>query len=256
MKVLIIEDEIRAANRLKNLITGIDSSIEVLSILDSIDNSVTWLKNNPHPDLLFLDIQLSDGLSFNIFKQVNVNCPIIFTTAYDEYALRAFEINSIDYLLKPIEIGKLKKSINKYYKLKSNFLNDGFNTEFNKILSNLSLKSNIYKSRFLIKKPDSLLVINTGEIAYFYAENKVTFIITKDNKRYMVDDSLDKIVLELDPSLFYRINRQIIISVNSISKINNYFNYKLKLDLYPKRDNLNTVISRAKVKEFKEWISK
>jgi len=256
MNVLIIEDEIRAAKRLKNLITSIEENINVLSILDGIDNSVQWFRNNPHPDLLFLDIQLSDGLSFNIFKQVNVNCPVVFTTAYDEYALKAFELNSIDYLLKPINIEKLKKSIDKYHKLKQNFISGNFNPDLNKILSNLSMNSKVYKSRFLINKPDSLVLVNTSDIAYFYAEEKVTFIITKDNKRHILDDSLDKTIIDLDPSQFYRINRQVIVSINCISKINNYFNYKLKLDLTPKRDNLNTVISRAKVKEFKEWVSK
>jgi len=253
LKVLIIEDEQRAAERLKKMVLSIDSSIEVLKILDSIDNSVDWLKNNIHPDLIFLDIHLSDGLSFNIFKQITINCPIIFTTAFDQYALKAFEINSIDYLLKPIDKNKLEVSIEKYHSIKNSFTSET-NIDLQKLLSSISNKTNTFRSRFLINKNDSLLIINIREIAYFYSEDKVSFIMTKDKKRYMFDESLDTIINELDPSIFHRINRQIIVSIDSIVKINNFFNYKLKLELNPNAEHLNTVISRAKVKEFKEWL--
>jgi len=255
MKILIIEDEQRAAERLKTLLNEINQNFEVISIMDSIDDSVRWFQSNPHPDLILLDIQLSDGLSFNIFKQVKIKSPIIFTTAYDEYALRAFELNSIDYLLKPIAIDKLKNSIKKYQNLKNDFWQNN-NVDFNKILSNISLNSKVYKTRFLINKSDSLQIVGIDEIAYFYSEDKVTFIITKGKKRYIIDDSLDKIGEEIDPSLFFRINRQILLSIDAISKINNHFNYKLKLVLSPEREELNTVISRAKVREFKDWVSK
>jgi len=254
MRVLIIEDEQRAADRLKKMILAIDSSIEIISILDSIDSSVEWLKTNTHPELIFLDIHLSDGLSFNIFKQVEINCPIIFTTAFDQYALKAFEINSIDYLLKPINKDKLKFSLDKFHSIKNSFISSNNEIDLEKILSSISKKSKSYKSRFLVSKSDSLIIINVNEIAYFYSEDKVSFIMTKNKKRYILDDSLDTLISELDPKLFYRINRQIIVSIDSITKINSFFNYKLKLDLIPNIENLNTVISRAKVKEFKDWV--
>jgi DNA-binding LytR/AlgR family response regulator len=256
MNVLIIEDELLAAQLLEKQLINIDNNINIISTIDSIEKSVEWFKNNPHPDLIFLDIQLSDGLSFNIFNQVEVNSPVIFTTAYDQYALKAFEINSIDYLLKPIDIESLRTSLKKYNKLNPNNSDSNFNIDFNKFLADFSINKKTYKSRFLINKGDSLQIVDINKIAYFYSEQKATFIITKDNKKYISNDSLDSIINNVDPSIFYRINRQFIVSINSIGKISNYFNYKLKLDLIPKTDNDNTVISRTKVKEFKEWLSK
>lgn len=255
MNILIIEDEKRAAIRLQKLITKLDQNANVLAILDSIENSVKWLKKNYHPDLIFLDIQLSDGLSFEIFKQVEVNSFVIFTTAYNDYALKAFEINSIDYLLKPIDNEKLKLSLDKYYNLVNNFPGNN-NESLNKIFSSLSLSPKSFKKRFLVNLVDSLKVISVENIAYFYSEEKVTFIITKENKKFMINDSLDYIMNNTDPSLFFRINRQLIVSVNSISKINNYFNYKLKLELFPNNDKVNTVVSKSKVNDFKNWLSR
>ncbi len=254
MNVIIIEDENRAAERLKSMILEIDSGIEVLAILDSIDSTVNWLKNNPQPDLIFLDIHLSDGLSFNIFQQVQIDTAIIFTTAYDEYALKAFEINSIDYLLKPIDATKLKASIDKFNRLKSAYSSKSTNIDIDKLLGSISGSQKSYKSRFLINKGDSLEIVKIDDIAYFYSEDKVTFIRTKDKKRYMIDESLDTLAEKLNPKRFYRINRQMIVFIDSISKISNFFNYKLILELNPEAVNLNTVISRAKVKEFKEWV--
>lgn len=256
MNVLIIEDEELAAKRLEKLILTVDNNINIITTLESIEESVEWFKNNKHPDLIFLDIQLSDGLSFNIFKLIEVNSPVIFTTAYDEYALKAFEINSIDYLLKPIDIEKLNLSIDKYHKLKDNYSNKNINIDINKIIADLTIDKKTYKSRFLINKADSLLIVKTNDIAYFYSEQKATFIITKDKQRHIISDSLDNINKSLDPLLFFRINRQFIVSINSIAKINNYFNYKLKLELMPKSMSEETVISKANVKGFKEWIGR
>ena len=189
-------------------------------------------------------------------QHLDVNPTIIFTTAYDEYALKAFEINSIDYLLKPIDIEKLKISIEKYHNLKNIFPTSNLNIDFNKFLADFSINSKTYKSRFLINKGDSLLIVEIDKIAYFYSEDKATFIITKDNQKYITNDSLDNVINTIDPSVFFRINRQFIISINSIAKISNYFNYKLKLDLIPETKNDNTIVSRTKVKEFKEWLSR
>ncbi|MEZ4906858.1 MAG: LytTR family DNA-binding domain-containing protein [Saprospiraceae bacterium] len=254
MKVLIIEDENRAAQRLEKLILEIDSDIEVLAIFDSVEDSITWFKNNEAPQLIFLDIHLSDGLSFNIFNSVQVNCPIIFTTAYDEYALRAFDLNSIDYLLKPIDKTKLQRAIDKYKKFASPHINQEVNTDILSLLNSMESKKPFYRSSFLINKNDSFHIINITQISYFYSEDKLTFIKTNEDKRYIIDESLDNLMDSLDPTKFFRINRQVIISINSIKSINNYFNYKLKLELFPHTEGLNTVISRSKVSEFKEWV--
>lgn len=252
MQVLIIEDEKRAAQRLVNLIAETDNTIKILNILQSVEESVNWFSENKQPDLIFLDIHLSDGLSFNIFNKVNISSPIIFTTAYDEYSLKAFELNSIDYLLKPIDKVKLERSLEKW----KNFsrLSEDQNQELKILLETIKSKNKIYKTRFLISKSDSFIIVNTNEIAYFYSEEKLTFLKTHTNVRHVLDESLDTISESLDPSKFFRINRQIIISINAIKSIHNYFNYKLKLDITPPAESINSVISRLKVSEFKEWL--
>ncbi len=254
MKVLIIEDEKRAAQRLVNLIEETDKNIVVLDILESIEESVNWLTANTQPDLIFLDIHLSDGLSFSIFNKVNISSPIVFTTAYDEYSLKAFDLNSIDYLLKPIDKTKLERSLTKWKNFHRSTVNQ--NNDLKTLLETIKSKNKIYKTRFLISKADSFVIVPTEEIAYFYSEEKLSFIKTHNNMRYMLDESLDTIYDSLDPSKFFRINRQIIISINSIKAIHNYFNYKLKLDITSPTENLNTVISRLKVSEFKDWVGK
>jgi len=254
MKVLIIEDEKRAAQRLVNLIEETDKNIVVLDILESIEESVNWLTANTQPDLIFLDIHLSDGLSFSIFNKVNISSPIVFTTAYDEYSLKAFDLNSIDYLLKPIDKTKLERSLTKWKNFHRS--RDNQNNDLKTLLETITAKNKIFKTRFLISKADSFVIVPTEEIAYFYSEEKLSFIKTHNNMRHMLDESLDTIYDSLDPSRFFRINRQIIISINSIKAIHNYFNYKLKLDITPPTENLNTVISRLKVSEFKEWVGK
>lgn len=254
MKVLIIEDEKRAAQRLVNLIEETDKNIVVLDILESIEESVNWLTANTQPDLIFLDIHLSDGLSFSIFNKVSISSPIVFTTAYDEYSLKAFDLNSIDYLLKPIDKTKLERSLTKWKNFHRS--TDKQNNDLKTLLETIKSKNKIYKTRFLISKADSFVIVPTEEIAYFYSEEKLSFIKTHNNMRHMLDESLDTIYDSLDPSIFFRINRQIIISINSIKAIHNYFNYKLKLDITPPNENLNTVISRLKVSEFKDWVGK
>jgi DNA-binding LytR/AlgR family response regulator len=252
MRVLIIEDEKRAAQRLVNLIGETDNNIKILDVLESVEESVNWLTENKQPDLLFLDIHLSDGLSFNIFNKVSITSPIIFTTAYDEYSLKAFELNSIDYLLKPIDKVKLERSLTKWKNFSKTSENQSHDLKL--LLETIKLKDKVFKSRFLISKSDSFVIVTTGEIAYFYSEEKLSFLKTNNNIRHVLDTSLDIINDSLDPTKFFRINRQMIVSVNAIKSIHNYFNYKLKLDLTPHTENLNTVISRLKVSEFKEWI--
>ncbi len=254
MKVLIIEDEKRAAQRLVNLIAETDKNIVVLDVLESIEESINWLSANPQPDLIFLDIHLSDGLSFRIFDRVNISSPIIFTTAYDEYSLKAFDLNSIDYLLKPIDKSKLERSLTKWKNFHSSVHDQ--NNELKTLLETIKTRNKIFKTRFLISKADSFVIVPTDEIAYFYSEEKLSFLKTHNNLRHVLDESLDTISDSLDPAKFFRINRQMIISINSIKAIHNYFNYKLKLDITPPTENLNTVISRLKVSDFKEWVGK
>ena len=253
MKILIIEDEENAAKRLIKLINNSIDNAEILAVLDSVEESIKWFNNNTHPELIFLDIQLSDGLSFNIFKQVNINTSIIFTTAFDEYTLKAFELNSIDYLLKPINEDKLSKSLIKYNTLKEQFSNTS-NIDSAKLIEILTTKKS-FKTRFLVNKGDSLEIVDINNIAYFYSQDKYVNIVTKNNKNYLINDSLEKIEQDIEPELMYRINRQFLISVESIEKIHNHFNYKLKLDLNPKPE-LDAIVSRTKVSSFKGWVSR
>lgn len=253
MNILIIEDEEKAGLRLQKLIENNLTDVNILTILDSVERSVKWFKSNPSPDLIFLDIQLSDGLSFNIFKEIEIKAPIIFTTAYDEYALEAFKVNSIDYLLKPISESKLKLSLDKYQTIKTQFSeNSGINSA--QLIELLSGQNNS-KKRFLVNKGHSLIAVEIKDIAYFYAKDKKVYIVTFDNNTYEIKDTLDKIENDIGKNTMYRANRQMLLSAKSISKIHNYFNYKLKLDLLPSA-SFDTIVSRTKVSQFKEWISK
>ena len=255
LKILIIEDEENAAKRLISLIKKIDENITVLSIIDSVEDAIKWFENNKNADLVFLDIQLSDGLSFNIFEKVEVNTPIIFTTAYDEFALKAFELNSIDYLLKPIDNEKLKQSIIKFKKISKNHTKNELNFDAQKLLEALKSQKKKTKTRFLVNKRDNLIVIDINEIAYFYTEDKAVFIVTLDSNKYLINNTLDNLEKEIEENLFYRINRQFFVSVKSILKITNHFNYKLKLELQPKILNTEIIISKSKTKDFKNWLS-
>ena len=254
MKILIIEDEDSAASRLKNMIIKIKPDVEILGVIDSITDALQWFDQNPLPDLIFMDIQLSDGLSFSIFDKIKIKCPIIFTTAFDEYAVKAFEVNSIDYLLKPIYEDKLTKSFEKYNFLNKLWVQEGFQSQFASFLETMKNNHAGYKTRFLIHKADSLIVVPVHEIAWFVAENKEVLLITKNNQQYMLTDSLEKIEHCLDPKEFYRINRQYIVSIHSIAKIDNYFNYKLKLKLNPPSEN-DIILDRKKVGDFKKWLN-
>lgn len=254
MKVLIIEDEAPAARRLRQMIAETDSSITVLDTIDSIEASVRWLQLYPMPDILFMDIQLADGLSFDIFNQVRINAPVIFTTAYDEYAIRAFEVNSIDYLLKPIEKAALERSIHKFKSMKQAFADSG-TAGIESVLSSLQLHQKTYKSRFLVKLGEKLLSISTQEVAYFAAEDKIVLLFTHEGKKYPVDYSLDELESMLSPDHFFRINRQFIVHINAIAAIHNYFNGKLKLQINPPTTK-ETIISRDKAPLFKSWLDK
>jgi len=248
MKILIVEDEQLAAKRLEKLILSIKSDVEIVGITDSIESTVDWLNSHEMPDLFFMDIQLADGLSFTIFEKITINKPVIFTTAFDEYALKAFKVNSVDYLLKPINEAELKDALTKYEKIGGSQLTENSLTEIIKQLT----QKNTYKNRFLITKSDALIPLHISTICWFKAEDKLVFICTKDLQKHIISQSLEEIATELDPSQFFRVNRSYIIQRNCIEKANFHFNGKLKLHLNP-INNEDVMVSRDKANAFKEW---
>ncbi|REE79824.1 LytTR family two component transcriptional regulator [Lutibacter oceani] len=249
MKVVIIEDEKPAARRLNRMLNEFD--IEPLTMLHSVEESVNWFHNNEHPDLLFLDIQLSDGLSFEIFEEVEIKSAIIFTTAYDEYALKAFKLNSIDYLLKPIDSDELENAINQYKNLVNSNSNTRLNLEQIKDLIAPSEKS--YKKRFTVKIGQHLKMISIESIECFYSENKSTHIHTTDNRSYLLEESLEQLEEKLQPETFFRVSRKYFVNINSIKDIISYTNSRLKLILQSYNE-AEIIVSRERVKEFKNWI--
>ena len=255
IKVLIVEDEIHAQKELKRLINNVAVDIEILDCLDSVEDTVQWIESNSEPDLMFFDIQLADGISFEIFTKTNVNTPVIFTTAYDEFAIKAFKVNSIDYLLKPVKQNELESAINKFRKQVSNKKpNEGI-IDINKIEELLNINKPKFKSRFLSKIGDQIIHIGVEEISYFLSEDNITFIVTKDNKKHIIDHSLDNLTAMVNPELFFRINRSALATADSIKKINKYFNSRLHIELEPKTTS-KQLISRVKVSDFLNWIDR
>jgi len=252
MDVLIIEDEKAAAKRLINQLAEIRHDYRVLECIDTVEYAINWFNANPLPDLVFLDIQLADGTCFEIFEQVRSEIPVIFTTAYDSYAIKSFELNSIDYLLKPVSIDKLSRALDKFDTLQDYFQKNLPSTEIINKLSAFITNKKPYKSRFLIPQPDGYLPLLTDDISYFYFESNKVYIISKTGEKYNFNYSLDRLEKELDPNLFYRANRSFIVSVSSIKKIHNYFNYKIKLELMPS-SRKELIISRLRVNGFKKW---
>ncbi|MFY0625313.1 MAG: response regulator transcription factor [Reichenbachiella sp.] len=257
MKVLIIEDEPFAQNELKRLLGRIDPQIDVLDCLESIEESLEWLNDNDEPDLIFLDVQLSDGLSFEIFQKVEVKAPIIFTTAFDQYAVQAFKLNSIDYLLKPIDKEELENSLNKYHNLHG--VNEGekesiLNPEKIQQLLEMNLSKD-YKKRFIIKTGDRLRHVSVEDIAYFYAEDDYTYLVAKENAKFIIAFKLDELVNLLDPNEFFRLSRKYIANVHSIKQANKYFNSRLEVILEPPTKD-QILISRVRVPDFLEWLER
>lgn len=251
-KVLIIEDEKPAAEWLRQLILKFDPHILVLAVIDSVSGAVEWFHQNPAPDLVFMDIQLSDGLSFGIFERMNVTSPVIFTTAYEEYAIKAFKVNSVDYLLKPISYQELEVSFQKFGdKVRHSQPTPVVTIELlNKVKEMLQKQ---YKTRFVIKVGEHLKSIAVEDILFFYSLEKATFLCTSDLKTYLVDYSLDRISEMVDEHSFFRINRKYILSNKSIADIIFYSNSRLKIKL-KKLDEESIIVSRDKVAAFKEWL--
>ncbi|MEO4004802.1 LytTR family DNA-binding domain-containing protein [Flavobacterium sp. CAU 1735] len=250
MNIIIIEDEKPAARLLQRKVEKL--GLNVHTMLHSVEESVQWFQANPHPDLIFLDIQLSDGLSFEIFEQINIKSAVIFTTAYDEYALKAFKLNSIDYLLKPIDEDDLEVALNKYRQRnpEPQQLSLDFET-IKRMLVNPVDKS--YKKRFTVKIGQQLKVIPIEEVECFYSENKGTYVHTTDNRDYLLDQTLELLETELDPKDFYRVSRKFIIPMRAIKEIVLYSNSRLKVVL-PTYKGDEVIVSRERVSDFKEWI--
>jgi DNA-binding LytR/AlgR family response regulator len=250
MKAVIIEDEQLATRRLETLIKNYDDSIEVIAKLESIAESVEWLSKNTKPDLIFLDIHLEDGLSFNIFEKVKVNAPVIFTTAFDQYAIRAFKLKSIDYLLKPITQEDLGKAIDKYREWPGDKKQVVDLTELYKLMQ---VKNHSYRERFSVSVGEKLKTIDVKEIAYFFSVSGITFVVMNSKSQYSLDISLDNLMNELDPKQFYRINRQYLISLVSIANVHIYPKSRLKIELKPPVQE-EIFVSFNKAPDFRRWL--
>jgi DNA-binding LytR/AlgR family response regulator len=251
MNVLIIEDEKPAARRLNRMLNEL--GVQVNEMLHSVEESIAWFQENKHPDLIFLDIQLSDGLSFEIFEHVQISSAIIFTTAYDEYALKAFKLNSIDYLLKPIDEDELKSAVDKYKSQHAKQTDVQLNfDDIRKFLGNPIDRK--YKKRYTIKVGQHLKIISSDDIECFYSENKATYLHVNTNRNYLIDGALEQVQTELDPENFFRVNRTFIVQINAIKDIVAYSNSRLKIILNSYSET-EIIVSRERVKEFKNWIA-
>lgn len=250
MNVVIIEDENHAAEKLERQLKELDSSIQVLAKIESVKNAAKWLKENK-ADLIFLDIHLSDGLCFRIFDEVEIKTPIIFTTAYDQYAIQAFKVNSVDYLLKPINKFDLAQSYEKFreYHQKESAVDY---SSLREMISDMREKK--FQKRFLVVQGDSIKTVLVDNVAYFFAEGKYAFLVEKGGERFLIDNTLEQLTAVLDPIEFFRINRQVIVHLDSIKKMNTWFSRRIKLELIPPFEK-ETIVSTERVKDFKEWLN-
>jgi two-component system LytT family response regulator len=250
MNALIVEDEILAASNLQSILNEL-ATVKVLTILDSISEAVEWFSCNPQPDLLFLDIHLADGSAFEIFNRTEIKCPVIFTTAYDEYALKAFKVNSIDYLLKPLDSQAVQHALNKLKNLKSN---DDLQVYFNRFISSFQ-KTSAYKTHFLVPvKGDKLIPVKANEIAFFHIDTGQVKAYTLNEKVFRFEQTLDELAEILDPNLFFRANRQFIISRMAVKDIDLWFNSRLSVNLKISAPE-KILVSKARISEFKKWFS-
>jgi DNA-binding LytR/AlgR family response regulator len=250
MRVLIIEDETPAANRLAKMLQSVSDEIDVIKKIDSVEAGVRFLQTTESIDLIFMDIQLADGLSFDIFQQTEVKAPVIFTTAFDQYTLKAFKVNSIDYLLKPIDEKELEQAVDKYRQLyikKENV----FSEKIMKLVQEMNTSR--YKERLLIKRGQQLSYLKTEFTAYCYAEGKLCYAIDFSSNKYLLESNLSQLEEQLQPNKFFRINRQLMVNIEAVSKVHTWIGGRLKLELSP-FINADTVVSRERVNGFKEWL--
>ncbi|UYQ92607.1 LytTR family DNA-binding domain-containing protein [Chitinophaga horti] len=260
MKILIVEDEELAVKKIRKTLASVDTAAEVAGVTDSIRATVDWLETNPAPDLILMDIELSDGQSFEIFNRVKVTSAVVFTTSYDEYALKAFKVNSIDYLLKPVQKEDLEAALHKYRQLKDHYTASvpaapqvNMDSLARELFMKLQQKE--YRKRFLVKNAQKLVSIETEDIAYFFSDGRLNFFKTFDNKKFVVDYTMDELEEMLNPERYFRISRSFFISVNSVAQIHEYFGNRLMLQLKPEVDK-EAIVSREKVADFKKWMGK
>jgi DNA-binding LytR/AlgR family response regulator len=258
MKILIVEDEVLAAKKLTKTVASVDENAEIIGVADSIQGTVEWLNNNPAPDLILMDIELADGQSFEIFGLTEVKSPVIFTTSYDEFALQAFKVNSIDYLLKPVQKEDLEAALNKFKQLKTIY-KDEKKEEVNleQIVKELQqkLQPKEFRKRFLVKHGQKLISIEIDEIAYFFSDGRLNFFKTFDNRKFVVDYTMDEMEEMLDPDKYFRISRSFYVSINAIDQLHDYFGNRLLLHLNPAVEK-EAIVSREKVSDFKKWMGK
>ena len=255
MNIVIIEDEKPAAGKLQRHLKKLDPDTNILKVISSVKNAITWInENGGEADLFFLDVQLADGLSFEIFEHVEINKPIIFTTAFNQYAIEAFKVNGLDYLLKPVTFDKLKESIDKIEKLRSNLSPQGQPplNDLSKILSRL--KDQTYKNRFMVKVGEHIKSIIADDITLFFAEGRTAYLVTKQERKFIIDYKLESLEEILDPNLFFRVNRSFIVKINAIRDVLVYSNSRLKISVDPEFHK-EIIVSREKVNAFKDWFN-
>ncbi len=250
MKTLIVEDEVLAAQALRKLLGEVSPEAEVMGVIETIEESIEWLENNDMPDLIFMDIHLADGSSFSIFEKIDVTCPVIFTTAYDEYALKAFEVNSIDYILKPINKKDLEHAMGKYRSLVLSSPQTG--GRFDELFQQMGGTQKKYRNYFLIPERDKLIPLLSKNIAYIYIDTKTVKAVSLEGKSYYMNHPLDELMAQLDPAIFFRANRQFIISRHAVQDISIWFGSKLSVNLTVETPE-KIIVSKARVSEFKNW---
>lgn len=250
MKVVIIEDETPAANRLIKLLRNVDDCIDIVGRFDSVESAVIFFQSAAAFDLAFMDIQLADGLSFDIFSKVKIAAPVIFTTAFDQYTLKAFKVNSIDYLLKPIDENELQQAVEKYKQLYSKKEND-FSDKILKMMQEMAAVK--YKERLLIKRGQQLSYLKTDTTAYCYADGKLCYAVDFNNNKYLLETNLSELEEQLQPNKFYRINRSLLVNIDAVKKVHTWLGGRLKLELSLSA-NAETIVSRERVNGFKDWL--
>ncbi len=251
IQILMLEDEEPAAKRLQKLIHETEPDAVIVAVLDSVTNAKLWLQQNPSPDVMLIDIHLADGLSLELFKQVDVQCPLIFTTAYDEYALQAFKLNSIDYLLKPVKKEELFNALEKFKKQKAKQQSP---VDVQKLLETMQQPAAQYRDRFIIRYGEHIKTIEVKDISYFYTENRANFLVTAEGKRYVIDFNLDGLERMLNPKTFFRINRQFIVSLNAIDDMTAWTKARVLIKLKP-ANKQETIVSTERSPEFKKWLA-
>lgn len=257
MKLFIVEDEELAVKKLKRLILSVEPEAEILAVADSIKSTVDWLTANEHPDLIFMDIELADGQSFEVFERVDIKSTVIFTTSYDEYAVKAFKVNTADYLLKPIQKEDLEAAFKKYKKLMEMYGTNKPAPNMLYLVKELQQQLNLkeYRRRFLVKTSGKLESLNIEDIAYFYSHDGLSFLKTHSGKRHVLDYTMDELQDMLDPDEFFRINRAFFVAIQSVASIEEYFGSRLILQLKPLMEK-EAIVSREKVNDFKKWLGK